>query len=41
MRCGQRHLECIQGPPDIMYRVACTATINGMDVLLQMSAWKQ
>ncbi|KAL7824689.1 hypothetical protein AOLI_G00327700 [Acnodon oligacanthus] len=29
----QRHLECIQDPPDMnMYRVACTTTINNMDV---------
>lgn len=29
----QRHLECIQDPPDMnMYRVARTTTINGVDV---------
>ncbi|XP_048885476.1 uncharacterized protein LOC125751053 [Brienomyrus brachyistius] len=29
----QRHLECIQDPPDMsMYRVACNTTINNVDV---------
>ncbi|KAJ8370305.1 hypothetical protein SKAU_G00103330 [Synaphobranchus kaupii] len=29
----QRYLECIQDPPDMnMYRVACTTTINHVDV---------
>ena len=29
----QRHLECIQDPPDMsMYRVARTTTINNVDV---------